>query len=271
MYWIYDIPNWALGVLTVAVFMGGALIGLFASRPWARRVLNASPQHNDIVSYFVSAIGVFYGLSLGLIAVGTWENFGEVDGLISKEAAGLAALYRDFDGYSQPLRGRLEDKLRDYTRTTIEKDWPAHQRGEAPEDGSRILDELEDEMLSFEPHLEREKIAHAAALRSLEVVNEQHRLRLEAVGTGLPASLWCVVFIGALLNIALTYLFWVENLTLHALLVAVMATFIALLIFLTAAMDNPFRGEFSVSPDNFKEVLDQVMSPQSGPHPVPSR
>ncbi len=32
------------------------------------------------------------------------------------------------------------------------------------------------------------------------------------------------------------------------------------LIFLTAAMDNPFRGEFSVSPDAYQEVLDEVMN-----------
>ena len=51
-----------------------------------------------------------------------------------------------------------------------------------------------------------------------------------------------------MLNGLLTYLFWVENLKLHALAVAILACFIALLIFLTAAMDNPFRGEFSVNP-----------------------
>ncbi len=58
----------------------------------------------------------------------------------------------------------------------------------------------------------------------------------------------------------MTYLFWVENLTLHALLVAILATFIALLIFLTAAMDNPFRGEFSVSPEVFQTILEKVMT-----------
>ncbi len=61
-----------------------------------------------------------------------------------------------------------------------------------------------------------------------------------------------MVLIGALFNGILTYLFWVENLWLHAILVAILAVFIALLIFLTAAMDNPFRGEFSVSSDAFR-------------------
>ncbi len=65
----------------------------------------------------------------------------------------------------------------------------------------------------------------------------------------------------ALLNGLLTYLFWVENLQLHALVVAILAIFIALLIFLTASMDHPFRGEFSVSADVFRTILEKVMGP----------
>ncbi len=48
---------------------------------------------------------------------------------------------------------------------------------------------------------------------------------------------------------------------LHVVLIALCATFVALLIFLTAAMDNPFRGEFSVSPDAIKDVINSVMKP----------
>ena len=46
------------------------------------------------------------------------------------------------------------------------------------------------------------------------------------------------------------------------------ASFIGLMVFLTAAMDNPFRGQFSVSPDAYQEVLDEVMTaPKAGPTP----
>jgi hypothetical protein len=83
------------------------------------------------------------------------------------------------------------------------------------------------------------------------------------VDTGLPAALWTVVLIGAVLNIVPTYLFWVENFQLQVLLIVMLATFIGLLIFLIAAMDNPFRGEFSVSPDAFKEVLTTIMTPST--------
>ena len=263
MYWIYDFPNWQLGVATVLLLVVLSLLGFWASRPLVRWLLKESPVHNDIVSFVFAGIGVFYGLAMGLIAVATWEDFTDVDGLIGKEAAALAGLYRDLDGYSEPFRGQLESMLRGYTRHIIEKDWPAHRRGETGEEGAEVLDLLEDKIMAFEPSTEREKIVQADIIHSVDAVVELRRLRLQSVSTGLTAALWSVVLIGALLNIALTYLFWVENRTLHALLISILATFIGLLIFLTAAMDNPYRGEFSVSPDNYQMVLDKVMTPAS--------
>lgn len=262
MYWIYDIPTWALAVLTITVFVAISLAGLFATRPHVKKLLGGSSEYNDLVSYFVAAVGVFYGLALGLIAVATWEDFTETDSLVSREAAALAALYSDLDGYPSELRERLEAKLRDYARIVIKQDWPAHRKGQTPEGGSALLEEFENEVMAIEPTKEREKIGHAAVVKSLDSLVEARRLRLLAVNTALPGSLWSVVLFGAVLNIGLTYLFYADNVKLHAVLISLLATFIALLVFVTAAMDNPFRGEFSVSPDAFQEVLERVMTPK---------
>src|SRR5262245_31737794 len=129
MYWIYDIPNWLLGVSTVSVFLVLSLVGLFATRPFARKLLDSSSAQTDVVSYIFAGIGVFYGLALGLLAVATWEDFTQIDGQISTEAAIVASLYRDLDGYANPMRTQLEKKLREYVQIIIQKDWPAHQRG----------------------------------------------------------------------------------------------------------------------------------------------
>jgi hypothetical protein len=258
-YWIYDLSNWALCGLIVGVFLGLSLAGLFISRPFIRWFLNASAKHNDVVSYFFAGIGIFYGLALGLIAVATWDDYTQIDGVVTTEAAAMASLYRDLDGYPQAFRERLERIMREYTQLVIDREWPAHKRGLALEDGDALLDHLENEVMSFEPLSEREKIVQAEVVRSLDTVMEQRRLRLQAVTTGLPAALWAVVLLGALLNVGLSYLFWIDNVGLHAALVAIMAAFIGLLVFLTAAMDNPFRGEFSVSCQAFQTILENVM------------
>jgi len=200
-------------------------------------------------------------LSLGLIAVTTWQNSTGVDDLVSKEAAAIAGLYNDLDSLPQPTRGRLEEKLRAYTGFIIEREWPVQRRGATLEEGAEKLDEFQDEMVEFEPKREQEKIAQSEVLKSFNAVVEQRRLRLQAVTTGLPAALWTVVLIGALLTVFISYLFWLRNPAVHVILVSLLATFMALLIFLTAAMDNPFRGEFNVSADAYQTVLEHVMKP----------
>ncbi|HEV3122149.1 MAG TPA: DUF4239 domain-containing protein [Isosphaeraceae bacterium] len=261
MYWIYDLPIWQLAFLIVCVFVGVAVMGLIISRPLVRRLLGGSTEYNELVSYFLSSVGVFYGLALGLIAVATWQNFTDTDELVAREAAAIAGLYDDLDSLPQPARGRLENKMREYTRFIIQRDWPVQMRGQILDEGARLLDDFQNEMVEFEPKREQEKIAQSEVLKSFNNVVEQRRLRLQAVTTGLPASLWVVVIIGALLTIAITYLFWLRSLALHALLVSLLTIFMALLIFLMAAMDNPFRGDFSVSADPYQAVLDSVMKP----------
>jgi hypothetical protein len=259
MYWIYDIPNWLLCGLIVVTMVSLSLAGLFVTRPFVGRMLDRSRQFNDVVSYFFAAVGVFYGLALGLIAVATWQNFTDVDGIAAKEAAALVGLYRDFDGYPQPLRQEVEQQLRDYTRFVIDVEWPKHRQGQTTGDGMLKLDALENTIMAFEPKLEREKISHAEVMQSLDAVIVQRDLRVQAVNSGLPAALWAVVLIGAALSIVPTYFFWLDNLRLHVILITILSCFIALLIFLTAAMDNPFRGEFSVSPDAYELAYNEVM------------
>src|SRR4029077_15461047 len=95
MYWIYDIPNWLLFLLLLAFFGTVSLSGLHLTRPFVRRVVDASGRHNDVTSYCFAAVGVLYGLTLGLIAVGTWQNFNDADSKAAREANSLGALYRD--------------------------------------------------------------------------------------------------------------------------------------------------------------------------------
>jgi hypothetical protein len=60
-------------------------------------------MNNDIIC-FASAIVVFYSLTVGLIAVGVWSDCTEVRQIVSREAASIAALYRDVSGYPAGVR-----------------------------------------------------------------------------------------------------------------------------------------------------------------------
>jgi hypothetical protein len=80
------------------------------------------------------------------------------------------------------------------------------------------------------------------------------------VTVGIPPVLWWVVAIGALLNIALIWMFDME-IHVHLILGGMLSLFLGIVIFLIAALDNPLRGAVSVGPDAFGIVYDQLMKP----------
>lgn len=120
---------------------------------------------------------------------------------------------------------------------------------------------MQQRLFSFEPATRGQEALHAETIRQFNVYIEHRRLRLNSVSTGLPAILWYVVGGGAILNLALIWLFSIDKLTVHLILAGVLALFIGLLIFLIAAMDNPYRGEFSVSAEPFELIRRSLMDP----------
>jgi Protein of unknown function (DUF4239) len=257
-YWIYDIPNASLALGTCAVTAGFACASVLISRPFVRKWLGPEPASNDLVSYFVSGFGVFYGLMLGLIAVGTYETFSEVEARVASESSVVAALYSDVSMFPEPVRSKLQADVVDYVTTLIENVWPDQTRGRINESAAPILHRFYTDLLTVEPSSKAMDNLHADSILQLNKLLELRRERLTSVTSGLPTTLYYVIVVGAILNLWLCAMFSVDRLSLHLSLVAVLAVFIGLVIFLIAAMDNPFRGEFCVTPEPFQLLLDQM-------------
>ena len=84
----------------------------------------------------------------------------------------------------------------------------------------------------FEPATEGQKILHAETLRAYNLLIQSRRLRLDAVGTGLPAVMWAVIVIGAFIGLSASFFFRVEDARLHVIEVLLLAVFIGLVIFM---------------------------------------
>jgi hypothetical protein len=130
----------------------------------------------------------------------------------------------------------------------------------------RLLD-FEGALVRFEPVTVGQEMLHGETLQAYSRFLELRRRRTQSVGnTGLPPVVWVVLLAGAVLNVALTFLFSVRTVAVHLLLTCGLAGSVGLLIFLIAAMDRPYRGEYSVGPGPF-EALRLQMLERSGADP----
>src|SRR6202022_4102004 len=122
-----------------------------------------------------------------------------------------------------------------------------------------VLRVLQSPLVSFEPRTEDQKELFAEAHREFSRLAELRGRRLQSVREGLPGPLWTIVLAGAFLSIAVTWFFDMKSQSMHFWMTVMFSALLGLLIFLLAAMDNPFRGEISVSPEPFELVYQRRM------------
>jgi len=261
MFWVYALPAWLFGMLTIGLFVAIGLGGMFATRKWVRSLHFVDYSHNDVVGCFLSAVTVLFGITLGLVSVGAWTTYAGADMRVAQEAASLAALYRDVSSYPDEKRKELQNALRQYNRQLIDVAWPAQRKGVIPRGGTDILDTFQKQIVVFEPPTEGQKILHAEAYREFNRLVEFRRMRLQSATAGLPASLWFMLLSGAFISIAVTWFFHMKSQSMHFWMTVWFSALLGVLIFQLAEMDNPFRGDSSVSPDAFVTVYEQLMKP----------
>jgi len=256
---LFDLPLWITGPGIVIVMISFGLVGMTLVRRRVLPRLHIHVQDSEFAGAMVQSVMVFYGLAVALIAVSVWQTYSDVSTTVSHEAIALAALYRDVSSYPEPVRAELQGELRDYVRQIIDESWPLQRHGKVPTAGVAMINDFQKVLTTFEPTTEGQKLLHSETLSAYNKMVEARRLRLDSVQTGLPGVMWVVILFGAIIGLSSTFFFRVEDARLHAILVTLLATFMALVIFMIFALDRPYRGDLGVAPDPYQLIHDQLM------------
>ena len=257
--WLYDTTPLHAAIYLVAFVELVSLAGLLAARRYLIPRFHFGTGINDAVSGTVQAIGVFYGITVGLIAVAVWNTNTNASGLVSKEASAIGALYRDVSGYPSPVREELQGILREYTVFIIDDAWPAQKKGEIAAPGKTIMDDFQARLYTFEPVNQSQIALHNETVRAYNTLIDYRQLRIDAVKSGLSNTMWAVIWIGAAISIGVAYFYQIVDVKLHAALVVLMSGFLAAVLFMIVINDKPFYGAVSISPEPYELILKRLM------------
>jgi Protein of unknown function (DUF4239) len=267
MAWIHDLSPWVVATVMIAFFSGGAVGGLAISRGWSRRRGLHALVDNGVIGWIFSAVLGIYAIAIGLIAVASWNNSSEASSAASHEAAEVAALYRDVQGYPEPVQTQLEQAIIRYVRSVVHEDWPAQSRGYVPQRGTHSLDDIAVILYPFAPQTISHQIVHAETLRAFNALVDFRRLRLEAVDYSVPGALWGVVLVGAVISILASYVFSMDSFSVHATMTGLLAAMIGLVVFFIAITDHPYQGRSQVTPQAYELVLKDLIATSPSPSP----
>ena len=258
--WLYELSPFRQALIIIALVEFISIVGLLLARRYVVPRFHYSEGINDAVSGTVQAIGVFYGITVGLIAVGVWNTNTSSSDLVSREASSIATLFRDCGGYPSPWREDLRKGLHDYTVFIINEAWPAQQKGKEVEHGRILIDEFQTKLYSFTPSNPSQVALHSETLKAFNNLLDYRRLRIDAVGSGLSGTMWAVIWMGAVISIGVAYFYKIEDQKLHLVLVILMAGFLAVVLFMITVNDKPFYGTAGISSNPYKVVLERLIN-----------
>jgi hypothetical protein len=221
---------------------------------FAHQWIHGRRNANEMVGLTLASFATLYGILLGLLAVEAYQDFSAVGDVISKEALTIAALHQDFEGFPQPTRGELQEALRGYALEAIDAVHPPPDVPADPHARSPGLAALFGKVMSFQPKLKSEEIVQAETFTRLNALVEHRRYLIAAGDGGIPRELWWVMCLGGFLLLGLVSIFDME-LHVHLILSGAMALFMGSVVFLIAAMDNPFNGGMTVDSGPIESVL----------------
>lgn len=250
-------PAWAQTVVLAGGLLIFGLCGMLA-RPWARRRFDDDPEHDERVTFLVEVVGVFYALLVGLVAVGAYDHYVEVKRLVNQEASQLTTVYRAAQSFPNSRRCRLQSQIRNYAENVIDDVWPKQKQGRIEEDQGR-LDAVFESLMFYEPRNAQESNAQSVTLEAFNEYNNLRRERQGEVEIGLLPGLYIVLFVGAAVVIAATWVLVGVRLSDHLAITGLLSLFIGVFLSLVVALDYPLQDSNSIPPKSWTVALTKGM------------
>src|SRR5882724_642646 len=125
--WLYSFPEVVLEAIAALL-----LAGLVTVTPRiVRRVplLAVGEENADLVLRIQVTLFTMTSLVLAFTLVQAESNFRKVDSIVSAEASQIDRLDRLLARYGDVTAGAIRERLRAYTRSIIDDDWPAMLQG----------------------------------------------------------------------------------------------------------------------------------------------
>jgi hypothetical protein len=248
-----SMDSYIAGTLIIGTSVVLAVVGMLAVRK--NYNVQALVSAHEISGQYLSIVGTLYAVLLGLIVVDAMGRFDRAVEIVEDEANAIAQLVYLSGRMPAATGAKVRELAVAYIHLVIDKEWATLKQGRPHEQARVCAFELMSVARDWEPVSESEKATYAAAISVASEIWNARRHRILASLKGIPALEWCVVIVGGIVTVGLTYVFVFDDLRVQITLTAMVALLISLNIFLVMIFGHPFSGDLSVNTVSFKATL----------------
>jgi hypothetical protein len=253
---------------SMAIWIGGAVVlavsGLLVVHHYVPFVV--LDQSANAVGNYLQTLGTIYAVLLAFVVFVVWQQFNDARAHVETEANELLDLVRTVRGLPGEVRFPLLALAERYVQGVLGPEWVAMRRGEgqALEEGARVLDQMWDRLVEYEPRSECHKSLYEEALARFNDVSDRRSNRLSSSRLRIPVALRLLIYAGAAMTVGSLYLFAVRPFVVHVLMTAALAGAIGHLLYVISDLDDCFDGDWQVPRGPFERVRDYLAALHAG-------
>ncbi len=211
-------------------------------------------QENAVIGCTSALVILIYGIIAGFATSYLINTNTAANDAILRETNGLANLYHDSQGLSEPLQTHIQTDIKHYISQVLTVEWPLMIRGKSVTSEADILiKNIVNEITHSKINNPTEALTLADILTVSRLIYDAREQRIQLSYSSLSAEVWVVILLGTLLTLCVSYLFGV-NFNLHIFIVIAAALMTSSIIFLLISLDKPFQGEFIVGPEPYLSI-----------------
>jgi hypothetical protein len=226
--------------------MATAVAGLLAVR--AAVPPESLQPSNDVGGGYLQTVGTIYAVLLAFVVFVVWTQSNDARRLVERQADELADVLRITATLGGPVADRVGSAARAYAREAADREWQFLAAGASNPCAAELFDRVWIELAAFEPGTPREEALFGEAVSRFSEAGDARADLLHCGRVRLPVLLWLLLLTGAAGTVGSMYLFGVERFWPLAAMTASLAGAVSFMLFLVRDLDNPFRGDWRVSP-----------------------
>jgi hypothetical protein len=241
-----------------AAVLSVALLRAARASPFNERFATEVVEHSKAFDF----MGTAFAVLLAFVVIQAYDSYNDAKSGAETEAEAVLQMSRTVEAFAPGEHGRLEGLLVCYGRAVIHHGWPTMKEDQA---GSPVVTEWgtrfrEDAVrVVVNSTIQRESFRQLLEEQDRRIEGRRTRLA-EAIRT-VPAPMWLVLLLGAVLTVGWVVLganrkgsFFVQ-----AAVVASVATMVSAALLLVWFLDHPFAGESgSIKPIEMEHTLETI-------------
>jgi hypothetical protein len=252
---IYQLSSAPLYLFLSFVIFFFSLISLTLVRRYIP--LDFRYRENTAIVSCSALLGIIYAVLIGFIILyqlGAFEKAGSAENL---EGSTLHAIYHNASLLPQPQNSNLQTMVTDYTKNTLDNEWPALNVGNkiGPQ-GRLLIEKMIKEVQSIKDSSGNLNNTINNIQQEMSVLFKLHHERTATVHTVLNGHIWLVLLLGTFFTLGINYFLGMEF-RLHVFRIFLIALIMTNLLYLIVGLDRPYQGDFAVQPDTIQALLDE--------------